>query len=136
MGLLVGIMTGAGIPIYAKAPVLNPDSYSSQFLEARTIHYIPSLNLEMTDYDPCSCISFVKSVLNFKGVFGNAEDLIPNTDIAVGVVILFKDHAGIVTDLNSKTVSFEEANYLKCKRSSRTLPRNDPKIKGYYKVIH
>lgn len=88
-------------------------------------------------YDPCSCISFYKFV---SGVpqnepLGNAWDIKPNSkEPKTGSMILTWEgsgHGGRVINYTDKTVTFEESNFEKCKKTVRTFNRSDVRIRGY-----
>ena len=107
-------------------------------LPVNITHY-DILNLKPTNFESCSCISYVKAVLSIQGSIGNAKDIQPTTNQPfVGAIVLLKDgfgHAGIVISHTDKEITITEANYFKCQVSERTLKRTDPKIRGYRRVI-
>lgn len=91
-------------------------------------------------YDPCSCVSFVKFVTGYKEPVGNARNwpkvlLLP---FVGGVVITNESPAGHVAvitqvDFDNETITIVETNYKPCKKGTRTLSMNSPKILGYWK---
>ena len=109
--------------------------WQGYILPKTILTYVP-LNLEPTNFDPNSCISFVKAVLGVKGTLGNANDLVPNTDEpSIGAIVLTNEgrgHAGIVIDLTPEFITIKESNYIAGEVTTRTLPRNYERIRGYF----
>ncbi len=84
----------------------------------------------------CSCVEFAKWLVGKQGnVWGNARDMKPdsNTPQVGGLVLTYEGsgHVGVVKEIATDSFTFEEANYRRCQRQTRTLKINDKKIKGF-----
>ena len=126
------------VPVFAAdtAKTSSIPSWSDVYILPANPIYVPKINLEPKQYyDPCSCVSYAKAVLGVQEVWGNAKFLIPTTDQpSVGAVLLTNEgsgHVGIVLEFSSKSVTLTEANYKSCQVTTRTIPRENPLIKGY-----
>lgn len=85
----------------------------------------------------CSCIRTVRS-LGFKLPYGtNAEDLKPNTKIAIGTLALFKfsnaSHVAVVVKIEENGFWVREGNYpTACEFSERFVKYDDWFLIGFY----
>lgn len=80
----------------------------------------------------CSCVEYAKWFLGKEGTWGYAGNIKPTqTYPTINSLILLPGHVGVVTGITSETVTFTEANYVRCQKSERTLQLDDPSIRGY-----
>jgi len=99
------------------------------------IYSIPSRSTPKTTL--CSCVSYAKWYLDREGeTWGNAGAIKPVYDEPkIDRIILLHEgkygHVGIVTDYTEDTVTFTEANYVRCTETARTIEKTDYRIKGY-----
>lgn len=91
-----------------------------------------------TGYNPCSCVTYArwKSGINV-GSIGFARNHPINSHIPqVGAIMVTSEsaagHVAVVTAVNNTTLTVSEANYVRCKVSSRTLAKDSAFIRGYY----
>jgi hypothetical protein len=85
----------------------------------------------------CSCVLFVKSKTGFSRSIGYARNWPKNTTAPqVGGVVITNEsragHVAYITGLNSESIEVIEANYVKCKVSTRTIPLNSKIIMGFW----
>jgi len=83
----------------------------------------------------CYCVSFAR--LFVKDLpRGNANSFLPNTQPAVGRIAIFNyngaSHVGVVTSLEGEGFWITEANYSKCKKTTRFIFWDDDALVGFY----
>lgn len=90
-------------------------------------------------YNPCSCVSFVKSQTGYSQSVGNAKNWPVNSKVPVpnSVIVTYESSAGhvaIVSHSDDQYVYIKaEANYSRCKVTGlRKLPLNSKVIKGFW----
>lgn len=86
----------------------------------------------------CSCVLYAKSQTGFTQSVGNARNWPKNskTPMVGGVVVTNESRAGhvaIITKIEDSLLFIQEANYSRCKLSSRTINVRDPRIIGFWK---
>lgn len=85
----------------------------------------------------CSCVLFAKYYTGRTDISGWAGKIEPLGPFPYpGAFVITREgngHVAVVTkvDLENKTIDIIEANYQKCKVSTRTISLFDPNIKGY-----
>ena len=135
---------GWGIPVTASAPNTQsiPNWSDVYIFPVSIINYTP-LNLEPTDFDPTSCISFAKSVLGYPQwiKWGNAKEIVPNSDEpSIGTVVILDEgkfgHVAVVIDFTRDEITIIEANWIPGIITERTLKRDNPLIRGYRVYPH
>lgn len=97
--------------------------------------------------DVCYCVLYLRQELGVD-IRGNANTIkanIPVNQIKEGDVVLFSyekvDHVALISDIIQATypsrpeiyITIEESNFHHCKKSTRTIPLNDPAIRGIYR---
>ena len=99
----------ASQPILANAPAPKTEmTWADAYVWPPILTHVPA------PYNPCSCISYVKSVLGFEGFMGDAGSIKSNAEASVGSVVLLKEgkgHAGVVIGLTDEEITISEANY-------------------------
>ncbi len=119
----------------ANADTVNELNISSsvhdQYISAVYVPFVPKK--KVVNWKLCSCVEYAKSLLGHEGeVWGFAGNIKPNSKVpVVGSLILFENHVGVTTVVASDEVTFDESNYERCKKTTRTLKINDKSIKGY-----
>lgn len=98
---------------------------------AKTGSKVPS-----TSY--CSCVLFAKSLTGYSKLVGNARNWPRNTKVPIvgGVVVTNESRAGhvaVITAVHSDSIEVVEANYSRCRKSSRTISLNSSVILGYWR---
>jgi len=91
-------------------------------------------------YNPCSCVSYIKSLTGFTQSIGYARNWPVNSKIPTpgAVIITYESRAGHVAIVDHADANWvyiqSEANYSRCRVTyTRKLPLNSPLIKGYWK---
>ena len=84
----------------------------------------------------CSCVQYAKAVLGRGNEsWGNAGAIAPTTDTPYpGAVVITTEgggHVAVVTEVFVDKITIKEANYIPCAESERTLPLDNPAIRGY-----
>lgn len=85
----------------------------------------------------CSCVLFVKAQTGYSRTVGAARNWPVNSDSPkVGGVVVTKEsktgHVAFITAVRENDFDVIEANYSRCKVSSRTIKLNNPLIKGFW----
>lgn len=92
----------------------------------------------------CSCVQFSKEKTGYQGSVGFAKNWKRNSETPQvgGVVItsessaggVYTGHVAVISAVNydTNTITIDEANYIRCKRSTRTLAMGDHRIIGYW----
>lgn len=85
----------------------------------------------------CSCVLFVKSVIDYTNSVGAARNWPKNTNAPIvgGVVITNESYAGhvaYITAVYNTYFHVVEGNYYSCKKSERDIQLNDPVILGFW----
>lgn len=93
--------------------------------------------------ETCSCVAFVKRLTGFDKSIGYAKNWPRNSEVPVigGVVITSESsfdtfrtgHVAYILDINDDTLTLLEANYSRCKQTTRKIKVADKKIIGYWK---
>lgn len=130
-------------PVMAQAPGSDVNEVVINQLEQAYVTpvYVPT---PLKTYVPppwtyCSCVNFVKAYLGVKDeIWGWAARITPtDTEPQIGDVVLTTEgggHAAVITDIKDGMLSITEANYFSCRVTSRTLPMNSSKIRGYKRI--
>lgn len=88
----------------------------------------------------CSCVLYAKQVTGYSKPVGYARNWPINNQVPiVGAVVITTEssgfntgHVGVVTAVSETTINITEANYSRCKVTSRTISRSSKVIRGYY----
>ena len=93
--------------------------------------------------ETCSCVAFVKRLTGFNEPVGYAKNWPVNSKVPVvgGVVITNESsfggvrtgHVAYISAIDGDTLTLLEANYVRCKQSTRKLNINDKRILGFWK---
>ena len=89
------------------------------------------------EFDPCSCISFIKSKMGRFEPLGYPNIMIPNAEIPwPGYAVLTDEgpygHIALILHIEGSNLLISEANYQPCKVSTRSLDISDPRIRGFW----
>jgi len=82
----------------------------------------------------CSCVEYAKWRLGKQGEhWGSASQISPDLNgfPEIGSLVLFINHVAVIADLSEIDMVIQEANYIPCQKSTRTIKLNDPTIRGY-----
>lgn len=95
--------------------------------------------------ETCSCVAFVRRLTGFTQSVGYAKYWPKNTEVPVigGVVITSESsfntfrtgHVAYILDINDDTLTLLEANYSRCKITTRFLKVGDKRITGFWKPL-
>lgn len=85
-------------------------------------------------YNSASCVLYAKQLTGYNKPVGLAKNWPVNSQQpSLGAVVIFKYvHVAVITDIASDSFIITEANYIHNKISTRSLPFDDPSIRGYY----
>ncbi len=89
------------------------------------------------NFDPCSCVSFVKAITGYNKPVGRARNFPINSNWAsIGSVVVTNEspsgHVAIVAGIEGNTLLLDETNWLPCQRGKRKLSIDDPSIIGFW----
>ena len=99
---------------------------------------IPHLEIEK-QYDPCSCVSTAKSLVNFSKIIGVAKNWpINSLEPRVGGVVVTNEnpitgHIAVIIGIEGGVLILEEGNYVKCQKTKgRKLNIGSKVIIGFW----
>ena len=125
--ILFSLLVLFAIPVLASQTEITYDS-----------PYIVATNSPVAeDYDPYSCISYGKWRVHVPQTtkWGNASEIAPNAQNAiVGAFVLTNEgngHIAYIEALEGDLMLISETNYVPGEYSTRSIPIDDPRIKGY-----
>lgn len=112
------------------------------YVEAHYVEYIPPPPPTPLPVKPvpkskyCSCVLYVKSLINTTERWGYARDVkATSQEPAIGKVVLTKEsrlgHVALITEVEETRFKVTEANYHRCKKSERWISKDNPLIRGY-----
>lgn len=86
----------------------------------------------------CSCVIWAKTQLGYTNSVGAAKNWpINSQEPEVGEVIITSEsslgHVGLIISIDGDLETIEEANYERCRVTKRTINKNAPFIRGYWK---
>ena len=90
--------------------------------------------------ETCSCVLFSKRLTGFTQSVGYAKNWPKNSEVPVigGVVITSESsgfntgHVAVISEINGDTLTLLEANFERCKHTTRKIKTNDKVILGYW----
>lgn len=135
---LVGVFTSTVLADNALAPNTTLQSdWREAFIEVpSSIAFVKATKQSYSTY--CSCVVYAKKLLGRESeIWGNAWEIQPNSQIPmINSLILTTEgtqggHIAVVVNITSTRVIFNEANYISCLPSLRSLPLDSPLIRGY-----
>lgn len=104
--------------------------------------YVPTVETELPvkqqiiDEVACNCYLAVKQRIPNLPL---TKNLIPNSEVAVGSVAIFKYPSGLmhyayVESFGTEVFKVSESNYLPCQRGERLVNLNDKSLLGFYAI--
>lgn len=143
-------------PANAEAPI-EQQAIESPYVVAKYVKYVPPVPKIVKTVRPadwkyrCSCIEYYKLTHGIVGSLGYPNRLQPTSQtptIGAGVLTtegvwiryggrwVWSGHiAAKVLSFTETHVTFIESNYSRCGYTTRTLRRDDPRIRGYITPI-
>ncbi len=89
----------------------------------------------------CSCVLYAKSLTGYSQSVGAARNWPKNSPVPVvgGVVVTNESrigHVGVILSIDGDSITITEANYYRCKKSTRTILLSSPviKVSGLHKT--
>ncbi len=85
----------------------------------------------------CSCVIYARSITGYNNSVGNARNWPKNSKVPVvgGVVVTNESrvgHVAVITAVYPDKIEVQEANYSRCRKTTRTISLNSPVIKGFW----
>lgn len=85
----------------------------------------------------CSCVIFAKALTGYNSPVGAARNWPKNTtEPTVGGVVVTREsrvgHVAVITAIDGESFTIVEGNYLRCRKTIRTLNKSNPVILGYW----
>lgn len=85
----------------------------------------------------CSCVLYAKSLTGYSTSVGAARNWPKNSLVpVVGGVVVTNDsrigHVGVILSINGDSITITEANYSRCRKSTRTILLSSPVILGFW----
>ena len=123
--------------VFPNKTIAQPTYNDEEYLEVRGYENYPKKSTQAKGFDPCSCVSYAKSLVPYRESIGVAKNWLRNTDKAqVGGVVILKEspsgHVAYITKVWADEFEVDETNYVPCTRSTRIIKKNYDKIIGYW----
>jgi surface antigen len=125
------------IKSYEEARITNPSVVYSTPNYNTIKEWVATDKANSINYGFCSCVTFAKRLTGYDSVVGAAKNWPTNSELpSVGGVVVLDEgrigHVAYITAVQEDSFTVSEANYISCKRSSRTLNISDKSIMGFW----
>ena len=102
-----------------------------------TVRNVQSTSGWNSSFSPCSCVSYSKFRTGYSESVGNARNWPKNSQVpTVGGVVVTNEsrpgHVGYIIAVREGSFDIIEANYSRCKVTTRTISINNPLILGFW----
>ncbi len=120
----------------AEFSFLEPDPVASEKLYQE---WLVKKLTKKVKFDPCSCVSYAKSVTGYSTSVGAAKNWpITSQWPTVGAVVVLSEswagHVAVVRAVKDNTIVIDETNYIPCQKGAREIEIDSPEIKGYWNL--